>query len=129
MPLRGLTPGSRYLIHVGVSDDRRYDLPACDIQLRESPRLIAVGRDMDRLLTAEEITQRLGVKTQWVWAQARAGQIPHVPLGRYRRFRESAVEAWVANSRPKAHRRQRFERAARAPRGPRTSHSPSVASR
>jgi len=50
---------------------------------------------MDRLLTAEEIAERLGVKTQWVWAQARAGRIPHVRLGRYRRFRESAIEAWV----------------------------------
>ena len=50
---------------------------------------------MDRLLTAQEIAERLGVSTQWVWAQARAGRIPHVRLGRYRRFRESAVEAWV----------------------------------
>lgn len=50
---------------------------------------------MDQLLTAEEIAQRLGVRTQWVWAQARAGRIPHVRLGRYRRFRESAVEAWI----------------------------------
>ena len=50
---------------------------------------------MDRLLTADEIAERLGMKTEWVWAQARAGQIPHVRLGRYRRFRESAVEAWL----------------------------------
>ena len=50
---------------------------------------------MDRLLTAEEIADRLGMKTQWVWAQARAGRIPHVRLGRYRRFREPAVEAWL----------------------------------
>ena len=50
---------------------------------------------MDRLLTAEEIAERLGMKTEWVWAQARAGRIPHVRLGRYRRFRESAVEAWL----------------------------------
>jgi len=35
------------------------------------------------------------MKTEWVWAQARAGRIPHVRLGRYRRFRESAVEAWL----------------------------------
>jgi excisionase family DNA binding protein len=52
---------------------------------------------MDRLLTAEEIAQRLGVTPQWVWAQARAGLIPHVRLGRYRRFRESAVEAWLCD--------------------------------
>ncbi len=50
---------------------------------------------VDRLLTAEETAERLGVTTQWVWAQARAGRIPHVRLGRYRRFRESAIEAWV----------------------------------
>ncbi len=52
---------------------------------------------VDRLLTAEEVAERLGVKTQWVWAQARAGRIPHVRLGRYRRFRESAVEAWLCD--------------------------------
>jgi excisionase family DNA binding protein len=50
---------------------------------------------MDRLLTADELAERLGMKTEWVWAQARAGRIPHVRLGRYRRFRESAVEAWL----------------------------------
>ena len=51
---------------------------------------------MDRLLTAEERAERLRVKTEWVWAQARAGRIPHVQLGRYRRFRESAIEAWLS---------------------------------
>jgi excisionase family DNA binding protein len=51
---------------------------------------------MDRLLTAEENAERLGVNTQWVWAQARAGRIPHVRLGRYQRFRESAIEAWAS---------------------------------
>ena len=50
---------------------------------------------MDRLLTAEEVAERLGTRTDWVWAQARAGRIPHVRLGRYRRFRESAIEAWL----------------------------------
>jgi excisionase family DNA binding protein len=50
---------------------------------------------MDRLLTADELAERLGMKTEWVWAQARTGRIPHVRLGRYRRFRESAVEEWL----------------------------------
>ena len=50
---------------------------------------------MDRLLTADELAQRLGMKTEWVWAQAGAGTVPHVRLGRYRRFRESAVEEWL----------------------------------
>jgi excisionase family DNA binding protein len=52
------------------------------------------AESVDRL-TAQESADRLGVNTQWVWAQARAGRIPHVRLGRYRRFRESAVEAWI----------------------------------
>jgi excisionase family DNA binding protein len=50
---------------------------------------------VDKLLTADELAERLGMRTDWVWAQARAGRIPHVRLGRYRRFRESAVEAWL----------------------------------
>jgi excisionase family DNA binding protein len=51
---------------------------------------------MDRLLTAEEVAERLGMRTDWVWAQARAGRIPHVRLGRYRRFRASASRpAWL----------------------------------
>ena len=50
---------------------------------------------MTRLLTAEEVADRLGVTKDWVWAQARAGRIPHVRLGRYRRFREDALDAWL----------------------------------
>jgi excisionase family DNA binding protein len=53
----------------------------------------AVG--VDKLLTADELAERLGMKAEWVWAQARAGRIPHLRLGRYRRFRESAVEEWL----------------------------------
>jgi excisionase family DNA binding protein len=48
-----------------------------------------------RLLTVEEVAERLGVTKEWVWAQARGGRIPHVRLGRYRRFREEAIEAWL----------------------------------
>jgi excisionase family DNA binding protein len=72
---------------------------------------------VERLLTADELAERLGMKTEWVWAQARAGRIPHVRLGRYRRFRESTVDAWLrdletggrpatAQSRPVALRRR-----------------------
>lgn len=50
---------------------------------------------MTRLLTAQDVAERLGVTTAWVWAQTRAGNIPHVQLGRYRRFREEAIEEWL----------------------------------
>jgi excisionase family DNA binding protein len=47
------------------------------------------------LLTVDEVADRLGVTKDWVWAQAREGRIPHVQLGRYRRFREEALERWL----------------------------------
>jgi excisionase family DNA binding protein len=47
------------------------------------------------LLTVDDVAERLGVTKDWVWAQARAGRIPHVQLGRYRRFREEALEKWL----------------------------------
>ena len=50
---------------------------------------------MTTLLTVDQVAQRLGVSKDWVWAQARAGLIPHVQLGRYRRFREEALDQWL----------------------------------
>jgi excisionase family DNA binding protein len=50
---------------------------------------------MTPLLTAQDVADRLGVSKDWVWAQARAGTIPHVRLGRHRRFRAEAIEAWI----------------------------------
>jgi excisionase family DNA binding protein len=67
---------------------------------------------MDKLLTADQVAELLGMKTDWVWAQARAGRIPHVRLGRYRRFRESAVEAWLQDL--EAHDNRRAVAATRA---------------
>ena len=94
---------------------------------RDRPR---EPRSMDRLLTADEVAERLGVRTDWVWAQARAGRIPHVRLGRYRRFRESALEAWICGSRRTARDRRprgRFRYGvARSSSRPTTSGQPAV---
>jgi excisionase family DNA binding protein len=49
----------------------------------------------DRLLVAEEVAQRLKVPTSWVRAETRAERIPHVKLGRYRRYDWTAVVAWL----------------------------------
>jgi excisionase family DNA binding protein len=77
---------------LGFTDSRGVHRPIAYLSPHEGVREL---RDMDRLLTAGEIAERLGMRIDWVWAQARAGRIPHVRLGRYRRFRESAVEAWL----------------------------------
>jgi excisionase family DNA binding protein len=48
------------------------------------------------LLTAGDVAELLGVPKSWVYEQSRAGRIPTVTLGRYRRYRREAIEAWVA---------------------------------
>jgi excisionase family DNA binding protein len=49
-----------------------------------------------RLLTAGEVADYLRVKRSWVYAETRAGRIPHVRLGRYVRYSPRAVERWIA---------------------------------
>ena len=49
----------------------------------------------DPLLTADEVAELLQMTKAWVYAQTRARRIPHVPLGRYVRYRRSAVLAWI----------------------------------
>ena len=49
----------------------------------------------DRLLTADEAAELLNVPVGWVRAETRAGRMPHVQLGRYRRYRESDLRAWL----------------------------------
>ncbi len=47
------------------------------------------------LMTAAEVADLLGVPRSWVYERSRRGAIPTVTLGRYRRYRREAIEAWV----------------------------------
>ena len=47
------------------------------------------------LLTADQVADLLGVPKSWVYEQSRCGRIPTVTLGRYRRYRREAIEAWL----------------------------------
>ena len=49
----------------------------------------------DDLLTADEVAALLRVTTGWVYTETRAGRIPHVPLGRYRRYRRATILRWL----------------------------------
>ena len=51
---------------------------------------------MDPLLTADEVARLLRVSRAWVYAETRKKRIPHVPLGRYVRYRRSAMTEWIA---------------------------------
>ena len=58
---------------------------------------VSIEEDMSgSLLTAGDVAELLGVPKSWVYEQSRAGRIPTVTLGRYRRYRREAIEAWVA---------------------------------
>ncbi len=54
-----------------------------------------MSADARGLLTADEVALRLRVPSSWVKKAARAGRIPCVPVGRYRRFRWKEIEAWL----------------------------------
>ena len=45
-------------------------------------------------MTADELARRLRVSTAWVYAETRAGRIPHIRLRRYVRYRRSTIAAW-----------------------------------
>src|ERR1039458_8289365 len=66
-------------------------------QLGAVARPLADGQrpGIDALLTADEVAALLRVTKAWVYAETRAQRIPHVPLGRYVRYRQSAVIEWI----------------------------------
>jgi excisionase family DNA binding protein len=49
----------------------------------------------ERLVDAAAIAELLGVPVGWVREQTRAGNLPHVTLGRYRRYSVPDVLTWV----------------------------------
>lgn len=49
----------------------------------------------ERLLTAQEVADLLAVPLSWVREATRNGRLPHVALGRYRRYQRVTIEAWL----------------------------------
>jgi excisionase family DNA binding protein len=48
-----------------------------------------------RLLMAREVAALLAVPESWVREATRDGRLPHLTLGRYRRYQRQTVEAWL----------------------------------
>ena len=51
--------------------------------------------DPEPLLTTKQVAAWLSMKENYVYAESAAGRMPSVQIGRYRRFRRSALEAWL----------------------------------
>ena len=49
----------------------------------------------DRLLTAREVAQLLSVPESWVREATRQNTLPHLRLGRYRRYLKADILAWL----------------------------------
>jgi predicted DNA-binding transcriptional regulator AlpA len=53
-----------------------------------------------RLITAEDVANKLGVKPSWVHERTRkrcpeSDRIPCIRLGKYVRFSEAEIDAWI----------------------------------
>lgn len=66
-----------------------------------SPRLAneaTGGRERDHLLTVREVADLLNVPVSWVYGRTRKRSMERLPgyrLGKYWRFREDEILAWV----------------------------------
>ena len=51
------------------------------------------------LLDAEQAAAMLNVPASWCMAEARAGRLPHIKIGRYTRFRRDDLARWLNGER------------------------------
>lgn len=63
-------------------------------------------KPISRLLEAEDIADYLGMRTDWVYREVRAGRLPHIRLGRAVRFRRESIDAWLESREHIASRRR-----------------------
>ncbi len=60
------------------------------------PRSAGAARAVNgSLLFAEDVAALVGMTRDWIYAETRAGRIPHVTLGRYYRYRPESIDAWL----------------------------------
>ncbi len=63
-------------------------------------------REPNRLLTVEEVASLLHVPVSWVYGRMRKRSVERLPgyrLGKYWRFREDEIHAWVEDQRGARH--------------------------
>ncbi len=61
-----------------------------------------VARDDEKLLTIQQVADLLHVPVSWVYGRTRRrsiGRLPGIRLGKYWRFREEEIRAWVESQR------------------------------
>ena len=71
-----------------TTDNRIVHQPDDDVDRND---LVGPGR----LLEADDIARYIGMTTDWIYREVRAGRMPHIRLGRYVRFRRESIDAWL----------------------------------
>ena len=68
-----------------------------ELRTQESTNLDGKSQDVTeaRLLTAQEVAALLSVPVSWIREHTRSGRLPHIPLGRYKRYRREAILEWL----------------------------------
>ncbi len=64
----------------------------------QRPNVQPTQADAYRLLDADDIAAYIGMTTDWIYREVRAGRMPHIRLGRYVRFRRESIDAWLKAS-------------------------------
>jgi excisionase family DNA binding protein len=67
-----------------------------------SPHAATVGTEDHSLLTIQQVAEILHVPVSWVYGRTRkrsTERLPGIRLGKYWRFREDEIHAWVENQR------------------------------
>jgi excisionase family DNA binding protein len=77
-----------------VPDDATNQPPADE---QDMPRLGPRLEENGRLLTARQVADLFAVPESWVREATRDGRLPHLRLGRYRRYQRRTIEAWLLN--------------------------------
>jgi excisionase family DNA binding protein len=66
---------------------------------------LALGQERNELLTVKEVAELLRVPVSWVYERTRKrslDRLPGIRLGKYWRFRQSEVLAWVESQRERS---------------------------
>jgi excisionase family DNA binding protein len=58
-----------------------------------------VEKEMEKLLTIEQVCDMLTVKKSFIYSLTHVGGIPHYKVGRHLRFRESEILEWLKEKR------------------------------
>lgn len=76
------------------------DLDAIALRVAEQikPLLNRNGKERaedDSIFTVESLAKYLSVSTQWVYERVQFKEIPYIKVGKFIRFKKSAIEKWL----------------------------------